>query len=852
MPTITDLLNDHKDKELGNASTKLNQAFTYSLEDKKEYDLRSDTKIKLGGEAGADVLLLNESNKTDGALDTERIFDLPRKEDDDTFEFLSFKPIIPFGGNAAWLRYRLFAKASATANTSISPIGISLDAKAAASASYYKKHSLTNQNGDDVTIGDVLLAGIPNVDSISNAIELAEEAGDKLLNLPTIFERNAVLNAMNVGDAFSFRVAGGLDLGVEVNLTDLLSGAVAGAGVFTGLLSVKYSAGVSFTASASVTDEFILIIAKSKNNRFEVAYRKSESRSLGGGASVGAKVNIDDSNLQKLADEAIASVAEVATAAFSKLDKDIDSAIKSGKDNVIQYLLNLTPESRNALDNLLPKLVDAPFDKVSEIIHQSGALVLNEIEELKRVIDSSKEKLFSSLKTEGKSALELSVGLEYSRVSADRDILRFDCDGIVLKKIHKDLYCMDLKSTRAAIEKAEKRNSNQIKLTNYLREQSLTKQRTFSIGFTLLAWSFKNARTTKVRRNILQDLSVQSSAPTPILKVAYETTRSVTQESNRLGETYAVSFGAQSFTNARHPDGPTTDELDYTIGAAATYKAARLSSPKGLIEYLDTGMIYGALGNIDLNGAARKLYNDLKANMAPRTKITINTGVSVKGELTRSVLRKIAQKDHQLIAKACARAMTWMDIFAVRKNMNSREDSYAPIFLEYFNRDRSNGAIRELLYKGLIECGEDIAKFEKYYASGNQSTRGYMKSSAHMDYFLGVVTKYRRRSPKDGKLTNSSSNDVLRDGVNNMGEAAQSLIESWRASSSFRIIENRIHKKLLDLWENEFNGRFFGAYINLIALSLEKKHSAEFETIFRVNFTNTEKKDDHIDLVTAS
>lgn len=851
MPTITKLIKDFKDEKLNSPSTQLNQPFAYSLDAKKEYQLGDNATIKLGGEAGADVLLLNESNKTDAALDTERVFDLPREESDNSFQVLSFKPLISFGDHAAWLRYRLYARASASVDTTRAPVGITLDANTEASASYYKKHALKNNAGQDVTIGDVLLGGIPEDPSLEEAPELAKQAGKQLLKLPNIFEKDAAVNNMAVGDALSLRVAGGLDLGVKVNLTELLSGAVAGSGVFTGLLSVKYSAGVNFTASAAVTDEFILIIAKSTSNRYDVAYRKSESRRLSAGASVGVNVDLDDSKIQKLADEAIASAAEVGTSTISRLYNDVDQAIEAGEAEILQYLGGLPPKTVQALDNLLPKLVEAPFEKLSDILHEPGEIVLDKIKNLKTALETSKEKLFDSFKTKGKRTLEISIGLEYSRISANRDILRFNCNETVLNKIRKDLYRMDLKRTRAAIEKAEKTNSNEIELTSYLREKSLTKHSTFSIGFTLLAWSVKNARTTKIRRNILEDLSVAPPAPIPILKVAYETTRSVAQESTRLGETYAVSFGAQSLGNARHPDGPTTDELEYSLGAAATYKATTLSNPGNVMEYLDTGLIYGALTNTDLDTAAQKLFNQLKDSAAPNSRISVNTGVTVKGELSRMVLRKIAAKDHRIIAQACARAMTRLDLFPTRSVMSLREKGYTPIFQDYFERDRSNGALRELLYSHLVGESEALAKFEKYYADGNRNTRGYLKSNAHMDYFLGVVTKYRRRSPRTGNLTVQSANDVLRDGVINMSDAAQALIDSWASGSSFRIIEDRIHQQLLDLWENEFNGRFFGAYLNLIVQELRKKHSPEFETLFRINFTNKQKKDDHIDLITA-
>jgi len=850
MPTITDLIKDHRDKKLSSPSAKLNQVFSYKLDGKKEYDVGNDTKIKIGGEAGADVLLINESNETDAALDTERVFDLPRKEDEDAFEFLKFTPLIDFDQQSAWFRYRLFAKAAASASATTAPVGLSLDANAEASASYYKKHPLVDSDHNEVTIKDALIGNIGNIDieDTQSLIDGVETAGRLLLQAPDIFKSNAVINGMKIGDAVSLRVAGGLKLGVEVNLTDLLSGAVAGSGVFSGLLSVKYSAGATFTANAAVTDEFILIIAKSKNNRFDVAYRKAESRSLSAGAKIGVKADIDTSDLNKLVDEAFASVAEVTKSAMSKLTDEIDGVIAQGQDQIAQHLGSLSPSSKKALDKLLPKLNEAPFEKLEDIVHKPEEIILKKIEELRDALKASTQKLFDALKTEGKSMLELSVGLEYSRISADRDVLRFNCNQTILNKVRRDLCRMDLSSTLKAIRTS---NNNQIKLVSYLREESLEKQRTFSIGLSLFGWNMRNARSTKVRRNILYDLKVQPPAPTPVLRVAYETTRTAKQEYTRLSQEFAVSFGAQSRGNARSPEGPTTDELDYTLGAAVSYGSKRIKKPAELLEYIDTGLVFGALKNISPDYVAEQLFDQLQASIAPNTKVTVNTGISVKGELCRSVIQMIGDQDVDILAQACASAMTWLDDFQIRSNLNLRQEHYSPVFYDYLSDNhQSNGMLRNKLFDAFANYDESLAKFEKFYADGNNRI-DYARSPNHMDYFLGVVTKYRRRGPGDGDL-GQSRNEHLRIAINKMSRAARTLSDSWATGSSFDIIENRIHKQLLALWGNEFNGRFLGAYLNHIASHLGLgNNSAEFEQVFRINFKNKNNEDDFIDFVSA-
>lgn len=828
MSTIKNLLADYKDKKLSSSSTKLNRIFAYDLDADKAYDLGNDTKIKIGGEAGADVLLINESNEADAALDTERVFNLPRQEEADAFKFLTFIPLIEFDTDAAWLRYRLFANVHVGVGAANSSIGVSLDANAEISATYYQKHATVNADGKAVTIKDALI--------------------EDVLSVPNVFEKNAVINDMNAGDALSLRIAGGLALGVEVNLSDLLSGAVAGSGVFSGLIGVRYSAGANFSATATVTDEFILIIAKSASNRFDVAYRKTESISLSASAELGIKADLDPTSLKTLANEAIANVAEIATPDLTKLIDELNVIIANGHEKITEKIEQILSKTSNkALKKLLPKLANAPFEKLEDIFGQPDEFILDQVKKLQEALGESIDKLFESLRSKGKSTLELAIGLEYSRIRADRDIMRFNCDQATLQKLRTSLVRMDLNKALTAIRKAEASNRNNIQLVNYLREQSLVKQRGFSIGFSLFGWNLKTSRETRFSENILRDLSVRPPEVVPVLRVALETTRTGEQLYTRQRELYSVSFGAHSRDNALAISGPSTDELDYTLGAAATYESKSINDAADLHEFLDTGIIYGALGGIDVNETAEALYNQIKTTLKPNTKISIHAGVTVNGELSRQVIDRMAAHDVDLLAAACAVAMSWFEHFESRQNVELRKQFYTPIFREYISRPHhSNAMWRSILQAQLTPLDRRLARFEKNYANGSNNPSPY--KGAHMDYFLGTITQFRG-SVNTGEL-GQRKNSFLRQDIIDMAHAAQILSDSWARGSSYKLLKQKFHHKMLGIWGNEFSGRFFGAYLNLLVADLgHSASSAEFERLFRVSFTNKKNKSDCIDLV---
>jgi len=85
-----------------------------------------------------------------------------------------------------------------------------------------------------------------------------------------------------------------------------------------------------------------------------------------------------------------------------------------------------------------------------------------------------------------------------------------------------------------------------------------------------------------------------------------------------------------------------------------------------------------------------------------------------------------------------------------------------------------------------------------------------------------------------------------------MAQAAQILSDSWTRGSSYKLLKQKFHQKMLGMWGNEFSGRFFGAYLNFLVADLgQSANSAECERLFRVSFTNKKNKLDAIDLVTA-
>lgn len=204
---------------------------------------------------------IGEVTLTPSAQLTVRVLNGAADKDDDAV--FGRDSHLSFDTQSAWVKYKLLVKHDAKV-----PI-----------------RELSLRRGDELTLADYRL---------HDALEEAWPAVNADLAAPRTLLRLDDVRALRPGEALAAEVGGTLTASITFSWSDVLSAKLSD--VLRGFVvpaALRVRAGAEITAAAKITDQFSLIISRTRDGRFRITVRKTQSRdrSYGVEASLGAEAN---------------------------------------------------------------------------------------------------------------------------------------------------------------------------------------------------------------------------------------------------------------------------------------------------------------------------------------------------------------------------------------------------------------------------------------------------------------------------------------------------------------------------------------------------------------------------------
>ncbi len=550
-------------------------------------------------------------------------------------------PFIPVDyGSQAFLKYSLFVNPKAKGSATLKDVGFEFDADRIIETGLYAPHSST--------------------DGIGNAV-----ASD-IATVKTIFKWSDV-EGLEDKKSLYFLTRGNLTGKVSVSWSDILSKSLNSLGALLQLpedISLDISLSPSFAASyqIQVKDDFLYAIHRNED-RFDVKVTKaiSTDQSAKMSASVGA---------------AFANPEELEGALETLVDKIIESATGYAKDKVSE----LIDKAIQGLTN------DGENETITEIIDRLDLEEeLDPFEAVQEYLDKIEEKAKEVIETIAKANVKLSFSYEYQRISTKKELLLASFNTETLKAYHGDFLRFKL---GAFVDNYPDLSEAQVALKQYLNEKTITLKKSWGFGFsfgkkTLFSGKDYSNTNETVRKNI------QGGQ-----QVALDTTRGY---EGKLGSTEkwmgTIAAEMQSFSVSGPPK---MREFQYSM-SLQMQTIAKITSGDQLIQFLDLGVLWGALDASEIERLVEKYLDTLAAEDSVSLEAKINfTDTAFQAMIHNIGINSMNETNMSLLAKALAGGMDQHNDFPELESVETRIRSYAPVWKFFLEKPKkSNSTYRK-------------------------------------------------------------------------------------------------------------------------------------------------------------
>lgn len=525
---------------------------------------------------------------------------------------------------AAYLKYSLNVGATGTAGGNAGGFALDLNVSKIFTTGLYKKHDPTDK---------VPLTIVSDISSFLS-----------------IFDWTSVA-ALNAGDALFTSAKGKLEGKLGFSWTDIFTQSMS---ALTKLLpadltlDIKLSPSVSASFSASVEDNYLCAMKRMGDDSLLVTISKVKSSSVAGeiGASIGiqfADPDVLEAQLNAIVDQVLASVTSYAG--------NIAQLIQKFQTNT------LSPAEKEILDGILKRLkLDALADPVAS---------------LTSFIENLRTKAMSTTKAIAHASASLSFEYEYSRISENEELLSVQISQELLETLHPKLIGFKTDTLLSEV----KANTPGITLNNYLNRKTLTVNKSWGLGLSLLGAPVFSGKTIKKKISASQT-NMQGQQQNSLDQI-------IGYQREWMGEStdWVTDFNAKmpAFSASATP---TLNEFDLSFYVQMT-SGMKVRKEKHLQELLDIGVMWGAINESELPRIIEKYMPMVKKQV-----VTTEAKMTFKPTAMLAMIQQLGQLGWNnatigILSKAMASSMSYWNNFPLRQSVSKRTDAYTGVWQAY-------------------------------------------------------------------------------------------------------------------------------------------------------------------------
>ena len=646
-----------------------------------------------------------------------------------------------------WLKYTLNAAAEAKGGGTLHDIGLNLQANQTIRTSAYCLHS--------------------EEDTVMKAI------GNDLADLLSIFNKNALLKKMQVGEAVSLHISGGLQAAVTAKWADVFSQSLSGLTSLVNTkktLAIKVNSGLQASFKVKLTDDFVLKIAKTGEDEFKIVLKKDLSKTVGLQAFAGVEVALDKpENVDKI-------FTEVLEGLLGTAEKKLDEIIRKIKNDL----------KLDASDELLLKAV----------LVRLGEEVNVDITSIPNKITSYKQKVRAKITELANSAIKVGFTLEYQRSSATSELLVAKLNSKSLDLLHWDLLKFNLLPFHQALADTSKNGVQHpdIKVESYLHRKTINSE--YSWGFSIGIGKFVNLSSIdKTKIEVTETKNEQGQRQIACLGEQF-----YTSNWNGMKQFWGSVFTAQLPNFSQKP---TFDAFNY--GFSLAWKPEnKKATDNELAKIVDIAALWKCLD--DSSETTFPLSQELSKNLAPASNLRYMVSLKIGNTFFLNLLKIIAlqSKDDRLkgITKAFAMCTPYNETVPIRQNIRARTRAYLPLWKAYTEQKLG-----------------DVAQTAASLFQADSSLSDYEKNK-------GSVGNFASLADDDGRLLRTIQLSL---------DSFVKLQQNISSKKEFTEKEFRhIFENANALWEDSFGTQVFGAY--LMDLVESQGLLTEVERIFTIQY----------------
>ncbi|MDW7693781.1 hypothetical protein R9C00_03405 [Flammeovirgaceae bacterium SG7u.111] len=412
------------------------------------------------------------------------------------------------------------------------------------------------------------------------------------------------LKELKENEACTLAFAGSLNSSIEVSWGDLYTGGLAGASQLlktASPITIEVDAGASVQFDIDIADDFLLVIKKIADDKFEVGVKKAKRRSVGAGLSIGVSASLSPDSqvaVQKLMEGLVEKL-------LNRGKKEIDEALS--KTNVDE----LADEQKETIEKVAAVLgLPSPEATLDELRLKWAELVAN---------------LYQTIEKIAKAKVEAGVRFEYSQLKTENSFLVGVLTEDALEKYHSDLL-------RFKVKPLLMDRSKGVKIKRFLQEKSF--KRTTGFGFDL--------KIGEKGLSFDHEINVELLERTNEKLQKYVVSKSDKSfEGKLLGESFSWTANLHAETNGFVSDLKIGD-FDYSLQLGFEWKEDKKLEKGEIKKVSKRAALWGLVPESMIDELKDKLADELK------TKDAVDITVSLKMGVPKGLFKDIIEQLYRL------------------------------------------------------------------------------------------------------------------------------------------------------------------------------------------------------------
>lgn len=608
-----------------------------------EKKLKQDKLIFSFGVTGkAELSIFNDANDFD-----------PQTPD----EVLGMPPaIVPFDKNKTWLKYVTSVGIKTESGLEVEQLGFSISDKRSVYSSVYRVHAPSE------IVGEAILRD--------------------LASPKTIFSDKHI-QALAVGEAVTFNLAGTLEASLKITWSDIFSANLKALGELLNqqkLFKIKIGAEASASFSVKVEDSFEVKIARQSKSVLILNISKTKSRAKTG--SVGLKVGAEFEN-----------------------NADIEKVLSS----LIEGIFDTTENKlKNLINKKVSELTTKDTDELKRIADRLGILQDGSIlTKVKEKYDELQTTLKDKIKELAQLKVSAGFAYDYSRIKTGYVLLEAKITDEGISRFHTDILKRDAKPLILSVLNQEGILTDAKFVQNEITEKIHSSG--FSIGFG--KWTASNKKKIAIKEE--EQLNEKGD-----YKLAYEGKRSYSEKAGGDSVQWKIDLDAEMKTFSPHPV-PYANEFDYGLYLNKEWVEKRVTMSE-VERITDQAAVWGILPEGAVEIEAEKIYEVIK----DARNVTYSCEMKIASLAFEPMLPALvsASQSTTMMATALAKAMPRWANYAVRSNITLRTQYYSQLWKAYLadgsNPEENTQLLADAAYRLLKKVDPDLAEAERDYRHG--------------------------------------------------------------------------------------------------------------------------------------